>query len=373
MVPDLYIGLMSGTSIDSIDAALVDLSGGTAKLQASYSEPIEPLLRQQIIELCSPGANEIERMGTLDRHLGNLFGQAVQHLLAKTGLNHRDITAIGSHGQTIRHRPADPKRGAADAFSLQIGDPNTIAECCNITTVADFRRRDIAASGQGAPLVPLFHRAAFASAGVNRAIVNIGGMANISLLGADNSLSGFDTGPGNVLLDSWIGLNRDKRYDSEGAWARSGQVVPSILQTMLAHAFFGMEPPKSTGREDFNLEWLQQLLDALPPQKPEDVQASLLELTAHSIAQAIAHAELDVAEVFICGGGAFNDYLLQRLAQLLHPCSLASTQDLGIAPEWVEASAFAWLAKQCLQGKTGNDAAVTGVTGPRVLGGIYHS
>jgi anhydro-N-acetylmuramic acid kinase len=372
MSPDLYIGLMSGTSIDSIDAALVDLSSTTATLQASHSEAIAQSLRQQIIDLCSPGANEIERMGVLDRQLGLLFARAVQNLLAGAGIDHSAITAIGSHGQTIRHRPADQKRGQANAFSCQIGDPNTIAECSKITTVADFRRRDIAAGGQGAPLVPQFHRAAFAKAGAKRAIINIGGMSNISLLTDDCSVSGFDTGPGNVLLDSWIGLHRGESYDSQGAWASSGKVVQAVLTAMLAHPFFALEPPKSTGREDFNLDWLQQLLAALPQQDPADIQACLLELTACSIAQAVDNSDIAVDEVFICGGGAYNTHLMERLAKLLQPRRLASTQYLGIEPEWVEASAFAWLAKQCLQQRPGNDAVVTGATGPRILGGIYH-
>ena len=372
MSPDLYIGLMSGTSIDSIDAALVDLSSATATLKTSHSEAITPSLRQQIIDLCSPGANEIERMGALDRQLGVLFARAVQHLLAKAGLDHSAITAVGSHGQTIRHHPADQNRSPDSAFSCQIGDPNTIAECCKITTVADFRRRDIAAGGQGAPLVPLFHRATFAKTGVNRAVINIGGMSNISLLAGDNSVSGFDIGPGNVLLDSWIGLHRGERYDKQGAWAASGEVLSTVLAPMLAHPFFALEPPKSTGREDFNLDWLQRLLTTLPQQDPADIQACLLELTARSIAHAVDNSGFAVDEVFICGGGAYNTHLMNRLAKLLHPRSLASTRQLGIEPEWVEASAFAWLAKQCLQERPGSDAGVTGATGPRVLGGIYH-
>jgi anhydro-N-acetylmuramic acid kinase len=372
MGSEFYIGLLSGTSIDSIDAALLELSPAKTLLIATHNEPIGAALRQQIIQLCAPGDDEIERMGVLDRQLGILFATAAQHLLVKAGLKADAVTAIGSHGQTIRHRPVCQGRPAALAFSCQIGDPSTIAEHSKITTVADFRRRDIAAGGQGAPLVPLFHRAAFGKAGTTRAVVNIGGMSNISLLTGDGGLTGFDTGPGNVLMDGWIGLHRGKNYDKQGCWAASGQVVQTLLDALLAHPFFGREPPKSTGREDFNLQWLQALLAQLPPRQPADVQACLLELTARSIAQAIANARPAVTDVYVCGGGAYNTQLMQRLQQLLSTRSVASTRSLGIEPEWVEASAFAWLAQQCLQGLPGNHAAVTGAAGPRVLGGIYH-
>lgn len=367
--PELYIGLMSGTSIDSVDAALVDCSAGKFQLLSVHSEAFSAPLQRGIIELCSAGPNEIERMGLVDRQLGILFVSAVERLLAAAGVQRETVTAIGSHGQTIRHRPPDSTRTAIDSFSCQIGDPNTIAENTGITTVADFRRRDIAAGGQGAPLVPLFHRASFAEAGVKRAIVNIGGMANVSTLDGSESMTGYDTGPGNILLDGWIGLHRQLKCDIDGAWAAQGRPIAAVLERLLAHPFFALPPPKSTGREDFNLHWLQELLAQLPQQAPADVQASLLELTARSISAAV----IDADEVYICGGGAHNKHLVQRLQALLHPRRVDSTGALGIGPDWVEASAFAWLAQQCLQGRPGNDAGVTGAAGPRVLGAIYHA
>jgi anhydro-N-acetylmuramic acid kinase len=370
MERELYIGLLSGTSIDSIDAALVEISQGTTRLLASHSEPIEPLLRERILQLCSPGDNEIERTGVLDRELGLLFAKAANHLLDASGFKATDILAIGSHGQTIRHRPRDASRPCERAFTWQIGDPNTIAEYCQITTVADFRRRDIAARGQGAPLVPLFHQSAFGKPGNSRAIVNIGGMSNVSLLGADQSLSGFDTGPGNVLLDGWIEHHQSKNYDHDGAWSASGVVIAPVLDAMLEHPFFALPSPKSTGREDFNMAWLMQLLAKFPPQDPANIQATLAELTARSIAREIEKA--DSVEVFVCGGGACNTHLMHRLQRLLGQRQLSSTASLGIAPEWVEASAFAWLASRALQGSVGSDARVTGATGARVLGAIHH-
>jgi anhydro-N-acetylmuramic acid kinase len=370
MGQELYIGLLSGTSMDSVDAALIDLSEATTQLLASHNEPIEPQLRERILQLCSPGDDEIDRAGVLDRELGFLFASAANRLLEASGFKATDILAIGSHGQTIRHRPKDASRPGERAFTWQIGDPNTIAECCEITTVADFRRRDIAAGGQGAPLVPLFHQSAFGKLGTNRAIVNIGGMSNISLLEADQSLSGFDTGPGNVLLDGWIEHHQGKNYDFDGAWSASGVVIEPVLDAMLEHPFFALPAPKSTGREEFNIAWLIQLLAKFSPQEPANIQATLAELTATSIAREIENT--NSTEIFVCGGGAYNAHLMHRLQQLLGQRPLRSTAALGIAPEWVEASAFAWLASRALQGAVGSDARVTGATGARVLGAIHH-
>ncbi len=371
MPPDLYIGLLSGTSVDSIDAALLECSNDHARLLETHSEPIDGELKTQIIALCSPGANEIDRLGSLDRQLGLMFAQAVNKLLQKAKLPPGAITAIGSHGQTIRHRPAGRWRASNDAFTLQIGDPNTIAEICQITTVADFRRRDIAANGQGAPLVPVFHQAAFTAPGATRAIVNIGGMANVSLIATDGSVLGFDTGPGNVLLDSWIRQQKGEDYDDAGAWAASGRIVVELLDAMLAHPFLSQGIPKSTGREDFNLEWLQQLLERHPATAPVDIQATLLEFTARSICDALDRYAQPPYEAFVCGGGAYNTRLMHRLESLLQPNPVETTTALGIAPKWVEASAFAWFAKQTLAGLPASDAAVTGASGPRILGGIF--
>lgn len=371
MSPELYIGLLSGTSIDSIDAAVLDFSSPRISLLETHSEPIGADVKSQIIDLCSPGDNEIDRLGVMDRRLGLMFAGAANALLIKAGLKPAAIKAIGSHGQTIRHRPANQGRESDRAFSLQIGDPNTIAEHCSITTVADFRRRDIAADGQGAPLVPLFHQAAFANAGIDRAVVNIGGMANVSLLASTDKLSGFDTGPGNILLDSWIRQQQGHDYDLDGNWAASGLVVDELLATMLAHPFLSRPAPKSTGREDFNLEWLLQLTQRFPGLHPADIQATLLELTASTIADALKKYAGPTAEIYICGGGARNLQLIQRLQELLLPIPISTTAQLGIPAEWVEASAFAWFAKQTLEGSPANDAAVTGAKGPRILGGIF--
>ncbi len=371
MAPELYIGLLSGTSIDSIDAALLDLGANQVKLLATHSEPIDGPVKAQILELCSPGSNEIERLGILDRQLGVMFAKAANALLQRADLNPAAIKAIGSHGQTIRHRPVGRGRESTCAFTLQIGDPNTIAENCAITTVADFRRRDIAANGQGAPLVPLFHRAAFSRPGTTRAIVNIGGMSNVSLLAADGTLLGFDTGPGNVLLDAWINQHKGEDFDRGGEWAASGSIVNQLLGTMLTHPFLSQVIPKSTGREDFNAEWLLQLLGSDPRQRPEDVQATLLEFTARSICNALVRYVEPPFEMYVCGGGSYNTRLMGRLEGLLHPSPVKTTAALGIAPEWVEASAFAWLAKQTLEGLPANDTAVTGAIGPRILGGIF--
>jgi anhydro-N-acetylmuramic acid kinase len=373
MAPELYIGLLSGTSIDCVDAALVDCSNNQARLLETHSEPIADELKVRIIELCNPGANEIDRLGSLDRQLGFIFARAANGLLKKARLKPGAITAIGSHGQTVRHRPAGRGRSVDDAFTLQIGDPNTIAENCAITTVADFRRRDIAANGQGAPLVPVFHRAAFSAPGTARAIINIGGMSNVSLIALDGSVLGFDTGPGNVLLDSWIKVHRGQDYDAGGAWAASGQILEPLLNAMLAHPFLAQDIPRSTGREDFNLEWLLRLVEQHETRPPVDVQATLLEYTARTICAALARYLRPPYEAYVCGGGAYNTLLMQRLQALLQPNPVATTAVLGLAPEWVEASAFAWFAQQTLAGRPTTDSAVTGASGPRILGGIFQA
>lgn len=364
--PELYIGLMSGTSLDGLDAALVDFGAQPPRLLATHCAAIEPALRSELAELCHGTSEEIDRMGRADRALGAALAEVTNALLQHTGLSHRDIRAIGSHGQTIRHRPDGTR-----PFTLQIGDPTTIAHQTGITTVADFRRRDIAAGGQGAPLVPLFHRAVFGGVR-SRAIVNIGGMANVTALASDGGLLGFDTGPGNVLLDGWNQRHGRGSYDADGHWAGSGRVIDPLLQQLLTEPFFRAAPPKSTGREQFNLGWLDhQLLQFGADATAADVQATLAELTAAGIADAIAALPFSVNEVYVCGGGAYNRDLMLRLEQRLHPRLLANTAQLGIAPEWVEAAAFAWLAKQALTGLPANDPAVTGAERPCILGAIY--
>ena len=374
----LFVGLMSGTSLDGIDAVLIEFSNtspltAAPRLLAAETFAIPAELRRDLMALCQPGDNEIERLGRADRVLGIQFAEATQQLLRKAGIEPDAVAAIGSHGQTIRHRPS-PEH-SRPAFTLQVGDANTIAQLTGITTVADFRRRDIAAGGQGAPLVPAFHRAVFSSKR-SRVILNIGGMANITLLPGNQephsaSVLGFDTGPGNTLLDAWINRHRQLDFDRDGAWAGSGTVQARLLDRLLADPFFSAPPPKSTGRELFNLDWLDHHLAQLNPIAAEDVQATLAELTAISIRDAIAGLPTSSHEVFVCGGGAYNRDLMLRLERLLHPRQLGHTGLLGIAPEWVEAAAFAWLARETLAGRPGNEPAVTGASAYCVLGAIY--
>jgi anhydro-N-acetylmuramic acid kinase len=364
---------MSGTSLDGIDAALLDLSASPTLL-AARTYPLSEQLRAELIALCLPGSNEIERMGVADRRLGIELGEAVQKLLRDNAISPGTVRAIGSHGQTIRHRPPLPDSKHNFAFTLQIGDPNTIAEITGITTIADFRRRDIAANGQGAPLVPAFHRAAF---GQNqngmtqtRAIINIGGIANITGIDAGGDVIGFDTGPGNTLLDQWIQRHTGAHYDRGGAWGASGSVIPALLDNFLRDPYFALPAPKSTGREYFHRDWLDRHVRG-QDFAPADVQATLLELTARTISAGIVELPFAIDAVFVCGGGTYNQRLMARLEALLHPRLCASTTQLGIAPEWVEAAAFAWLAQQTIHNNPGNLPAVTGASGYRILGAIY--
>lgn len=366
MAAPIYIGLMSGTSLDSIDAVAVRFEP-EFELIASHSEPIPAAIDRRIHSMLNPGENEIERLGRLDLELGELFARATLNLIQQSGLKREDIAAIGSHGQTIRHRPEAN-------FTLQIGDANVIAEHTGITTVADFRRRDMAAGGQGAPLVPAFHNALFRDKTRDRVLVNIGGMANITILEADSSkpVRGFDTGPGNVLMDSWIQLHHQSSFDCDGQWAASGQVNQTLLNNMLALPFFSEEPPKSTGREQFNNLWVRQMVRQLDSEPlAVDVQATLLDLTALTIADAIKAQNLNNPQIFLCGGGSHNARLKNQLNFLLKPFELDTTSVLGLDPDWVEAAAFAWLAHRTLKQLSGNEPQVTGAEGYRPLGAIY--
>lgn len=367
MKPSIYIGLMSGTSLDSIDIGAFCFDTGCA-LIGKYSLDLPPDVRSQILKLNQPGTNEIDTMGPLERDLADLFARGVNELLAKHSLQRSSIAAIGSHGQTIRHRPEL-------GFTLQIGDPNRIAEKTGITTVADFRRRDVAAEGQGAPLVPAFHKALFQSNQQQRFIVNIGGMANVSILPKTkhNPVQGYDTGPGNVLMDAWIQQQRQLSYDKDGRWAATGKVNQPLLSHLLDLAFYQQTPPKSTGREQFNLTWLNNCIARLgPPPEPEDVQATLLELTAQSISDAVKqHQGWKQSGVYLCGGGAQNQALKQRIAALLTPANLSTTDALGLPVDWVEAAAFAWLAYRTMHHLPGNEPSATGASGERILGAIY--
>lgn len=363
-----YIGLMSGTSSDGIDAALVTIHDSEAiELVATEHLEYGTDVRNRIQELMLPGENEIDRSGSLDILLGQLFAKAAQSVLDRAGLNAAAIRAIGSHGQTIRHRPDHGM-----PFTRQIGNPSVIAEITGITTVADFRARDMAAGGQGAPLVPAFHDVVFRSVGRNRAVVNIGGIANVTWLPGDpeSPVVGFDTGPGNTLLDQWIARHRREPYDRDGNWASQGKVQDKLLAQMGNDAFFRKTPPKSTGREYFSAGWLGQILTG--SEAPEDVQATLAQLTAESIAGALKKQLPEyVDEVFVCGGGVHNRDLMSRLATALMPLPVRSTSSLGFDPNWIEAIAFAWLAHRTLSGQPGNLPSVTGAKHAAVLGGIY--
>ncbi len=361
-----YIGLMSGTSLDAVDAALVSFSDKQCELQQQLALPVPNAMRRQALALLTPGENELQRMAQLDVLFGRLFAEAVNTLLETSAVSPTQIKAIGSHGQTLRHYP-----DADCPSTLQIGDPNIIAELTGITTVADFRRRDMAAGGQGAPLVPAFHEAMLRSPRENRLVLNIGGIANLTLLPADpaQAVTGFDTGPGNGLMDAWMEHHRQTPMDANGDWAASGRVDEALLKRLLDDDYFRQPPPKSTGREVFNLDWLATKTD--DSTLPEDVQATLAEFTALSIARAVHDYAPDYSQLLICGGGVHNAYLRSRLAAALPQHYLGSTAEKGLHPDWVEAMAFAWLAKQTLEGRAGNLPAVTGARRPVILGAIY--
>ena len=371
MTKELYIGLISGTSADGIDAVLVDFSQHQPRMIASHYAAYPPTLRAEILALYEQGENEIQRLGELDVSLGQAFAQAVNTLLKQQSLTPNSIQAIGSHGQTIRHHPHHPHR-----FSIQIGDPNIIALETGIMTIADFRRKDMAHGGQGAPLVPAFHHYLFSSEQTDRIIVNIGGIANITLLPKKNtgSIIGFDTGPGNALLDAWIYLHQGKNYDEHGKWGQQGNIQPDLLKHWLSDPYFYLSPPKSTGREYFNLAWLQKtLLSFKTPLSSVDVQTTLVELTVCSMMMAI-RKQLFTAEIFVCGGGTRNDYLMSRLQKQATPqFTVDSTESLGMHPDWIEAAAFAWLARQTCHQQPGNLPSVTGAKAAAVLGGIYYA
>lgn len=363
-----YIGLMSGTSLDGIDAVLVDLSTMPPRVLNARTQPYSADLRSQLTQLAQGSAeHEVELLGRLDTHLGELFAEAALSLLGPAGMATHEIRAIGSHGQTIRHRPGGPH-----PFTLQIGDPNIIAARTGITTVADFRRRDLALGGQGAPLVPAFHAACFRSPDQERAVLNLGGMANLTLLPADTRepVRGFDTGPGNVLMDAWIGAALGKTHDRHGAWGAGGKVLPALLERLLREAYFDLAPPKSTGRELFHLGWLQRQL-AGGEYDPADVQATLCDLTATSVASALRRWAPRTQRLLVCGGGTHNTALMDRLREHLPALSVESTASEGLDPDWIEAAAFAWLARETLAGRPGNLPEVTGARASVTLGGIY--
>lgn len=369
-----FIGLMSGTSMDAIDGVIAEFSAHKIQTIASQQLAMPPTLRELLLNLAQNTSVTWQDLARADHTLGQLFAQTVNELLRAHNIDPRNITAIGSHGQTVFHDP-----NSSSPTSYQLGDPNVIAELTGITTVADFRRRDIAAAGQGAPLVPAFHHAAFASSDHRRVIVNIGGMANITVLPDANldNVFGFDTGPGNVLMDLWSQQHLGVSFDENGRWAAGGIVNQRLLTDLLREPYFAKAPPKSTGRELFKPTWLQQHLQrhqlATPSAKlAQDIQATLCELTAVSIVDAIAQCAARTDEIFLCGGGAYNHHLTARL-HALAKVPVRSTAELGIDPQHVEAIAFAWLAKQRIEHRHGNLPKVTGAKHGSVLGGIYQA
>lgn len=364
----LFAGIISGTSIDAVDCVLADFSTGAGQLLASHREPYPPALKEKILALCRGHNISLSELGETDVSVGRLFAQAINKLLAENDLTARQVTAIGSHGQTIFHQPQGHNR-----FSMQIGDPNTIAELTDITTVADFRRRDMAAGGQGAPLAPLYHQAAFFHPSQRRVVLNLGGIANISLLAdpLNSVLKGFDTGPANVLMDTWIHRHQDKSYDDNGRWAASGKPDQDLLALMLEEPYFSMPAPKSTGRELFNAAWLDRHLADFTGLAPVDVQATLLALTVQTVKGSIRQAAPDCESVIVCGGGAHNQHLLHKLGESLHPCKVRSSAEFGLAPDWVEAMTFAWMAEQTLRQQPIDSMGITGAAHPCMLGGIY--
>lgn len=368
---------MSGTSTDGVDALLLDTQAASSlAVRGFVSLPLPAELRTALLTLNRAGENELHRAALAANALVGVYAHAVADLLQQSGLPASAIAAIGAHGQTVRHQP-----GAFDGvgYTLQLNAPALLAERTGITVVADFRSRDVAAGGQGAPLVPFFHRLWFAGAAPQAAqtqqdlaVLNIGGISNISLLPANGGVQGFDTGPGNVLLDAWVQQHTGQSYDADGAWAAGGQVDAALLAQMLAEPYFALPAPKSTGRDLFHLPWLQAQLAKLPqPPSAVDVQATLLELTARSVAEALLQAMPQVPQLVVCGGGAYNGALMRRLQALLPAARVQTSAAYGLQPNQVEAAAFAWLAAQCVQGRALPLPKVTGARAPRVLGAIY--
>ncbi len=360
-----FIGVMSGTSLDGVDVVLAAIDQTMVAQQASYSHPIPGDLRQQILAICQGQQLTLSQLGQLDTRLGRLFAEAVLTMMQQQGLEASDITAIGCHGQTVWHEP-----GGDAPSTLQIGDNNQIAAATGITVVGDFRRRDMALGGQGAPLVPAFHQALLMHATERRMVLNIGGIANLSLLIPGMPVRGYDTGPGNMLIDAWIWRQRGASYDKDGAWAASGQIVPPLLQAMLLDPWFARPAPKSTGREHFNLGWLERHLQGMPALVPQDVQATLVELTAITIAEQVMLSG-GCDRLLVCGGGGRNPLLMARIAAQLPGIEVTTTDRLGISGDDMEGLAFAWLAYRTLSGLPGNLPSVTGASSASVLGAIF--
>jgi anhydro-N-acetylmuramic acid kinase len=360
--PELYIGLMSGTSLDGVDAVLADLSDSSPRLISKHFLPFDAELKNELLALHHPAHNELHHTQLVANRLARLYAQSIAALLAQQGVDASQIEAIGCHGQTIRHCPEH-------GYTLQIGNSSLLAELSGIRVVSDFRSRDIAAGGQGAPLVPAFHDKVLRHNSIHRVVVNIGGIGNLTDLPPDTPTSGFDCGPGGLLMDAWCARHLGLPYDSDGDWAASGEMLPALLERMLDEPFFALPPPKSSGRDLFNMAWLESRLKG--DETAADVQATLLELTCQGIALAIRKHCRGAQEIYLCGGGAHNSALRNRLAALLPDCTIDTTDSLGVSGDFLEAIAFAWLAQQTLHSQPANLPAVTGARHPCVLGAIY--
>lgn len=368
--PEHFIGLMSGTSLDGIDGVLADFSGARVAVKGHAGTGFPMALRTELMALNAPaGADELHRAALAGNALACAYAEIVQRLLADAGLPPTAIAAIGAHGQTVRHRP-----GEFDGvgYTLQLGNPALLAELTGITVVADFRSRDLAAGGQGAPLVPAFHRAVFGRDDAPVAVLNLGGISNLSLLPTDGrAVLGYDCGPGNALLDHWCQTHRGLPFDDAGRWAAGGRVLPDLLTRMLGEAYFAKAPPKSTGRDLFHPAWLAAHLASTQGADPADVQATLAELTATVCAAGVQRHGAGTRLLIVCGGGALNLHVMSRLRALLPGVDVGASTEHGLPPQQVEAAAFAWLARAALRGEPGNLASVTGARGPRILGAIH--
>jgi anhydro-N-acetylmuramic acid kinase len=367
-MPDFHIGLMSGTSLDGVDGVLADFSPRTPLVIAHASAEFPPALRSELMALNTSGPDELHRAWLAGNGLMRVYAQVVRALLAEAHVDAADVRAIGAHGQTVRHRPGQYD---GTGYTIQLGQPALLAELTGIDVVADFRSRDVAAGGQGAPLAPFFHRAMFARPGETVGVLNIGGISNLSLLRADGSLLGFDCGPGNALMDGWCARHTGAAFDDDGRWAAQGQVLDPLLHALLAEPYFRQPPPKSTGRDLFNESWLANRLQGFGGAAPADVQATLAELTAACCSADVERHEPGLGRLIVCGGGALNGHLMRRLAGRLPGTEVASSAAAGLPPLQVEAMAFAWLGRKAVRREKLDLTSTTGAQGARVLGAVY--